>query len=312
QRLDAVLRPKADAAWHLHELTADLDLTAFVLYSSLAGTIGNPGQANYAAANAVLDALAHHRTTHGKPATSLAWGPWAQTGMANDLTETDLRRLAAAGIAPLSAADGFALFDAAVAGAEPALVPAKFVKVRTARVPAQRAGTVNLADRLATLAPAERERTLSDLVRGHAAAVLGFADVSAIAPGRPFQDLGFDSLMAVEFRNLLNGTTGLRLPATLIFDYPTPAELIDYLTGQFGDRDGEENVGVLRLFAELDRIEAFLSSLAEEDALRGRLSSRLKDVLAGLSRLGGEESEVTDQFEDATDDEMFAFIDNEL
>ncbi|MEV0538113.1 SDR family NAD(P)-dependent oxidoreductase, partial [Kitasatospora sp. NPDC050463] len=311
ERLDAVLRPKADAAWHLHELTAHLDLTAFVLYSSLAGTLGNAGQATYAAANAALDALAHHRTTHGLRATSLAWGLWAGGGMAGDLTEADLRRLAAAGIAPLTPTDGLTLFDTATAGTQPALVPAKFIKVRTQRTPAQH-GTTNLADRLATLTPAERHQTLSDLVRGQAAAVLGFTDATAIDPGRPFQELGFDSLTAIEFRNHLNGATGLRLPATLIFDYPTSTELIDHLTGQFGDTDSDQNINVLRLFAELDRIEASLATLTDENALRSRLSTRLKDVLTGLNRLNTDEDEVADQLQDATDDEMFAFIDNEL
>ncbi|MGC4950886.1 KR domain-containing protein, partial [Streptomyces sp. DT224] len=312
QRLDTVLRPKADAAWHLHELTSHLNLTAFVLYSSLAGTLGNTGQTNYAAANAVLDALAHHRVTQGRPATSLAWGPWAETGMAATLTPTDLHHMEQTGIKPLTNTDGLALLDAALTTTEPTLVTAKFAKTRTTRIPTQRAGTANLADRLATLAPAERERTLSDLVHTQAAAVLGYHDATAIDPSRPFQELGFDSLTAVEFRNLLNETTGQRLPATLIFDYPTPAELTDHLVSQFNNDTDDENIGVLRLFAELDRIETSLSNLAQEDTLRARLSTRLKDVLTSLNHLGNQESKVTNQLDDATDDEMFAFIDNAL
>ncbi|MEV0538076.1 type I polyketide synthase, partial [Kitasatospora sp. NPDC050463] len=226
ERLDAVLRPKADAAWHLHELTAHLDLTAFVLYSSLAGTLGNAGQATYAAANAALDALAHHRTTQGLPATSLAWGLWAGGGMAGDLTETDLRRLAAAGIAPLTPTDGLTLFDTAVRSGDAVLVPARLVRTRPRR-------SVRAAGQARTYSVAE----LGELVRTQAAAVLGFADASAIAPGRQFQDLGFDSLMAVEFRNRLGAATGLRLPSTLIFDYPTAQAVADYLAGEQSGRE---------------------------------------------------------------------------
>ncbi|MER5786666.1 SDR family NAD(P)-dependent oxidoreductase, partial [Streptomyces mobaraensis] len=221
QRLDAVLRPKADAAWHLHELTTDLDLTAFVLYSSLAGTIGNPGQANYAAANAVLDALAHHRTTHGKPATSLAWGPWAQTGMAGDLTEADLHRMERSGVKALTDSEGLALFDAAVRSGDAALVPARLLRTRTRRV-----------TRAAAQAGAFSAAELAELVRTQAAAVLGFADATAVAPGRQFQDLGFDSLTAVEFRNRLGTATGLQLPSTLIFDYPTAQAVTDHLVAE--------------------------------------------------------------------------------
>ncbi|MEV0538075.1 type I polyketide synthase, partial [Kitasatospora sp. NPDC050463] len=226
ERLDAVLRPKADAAWHLHELTAHLDLTAFVLYSSLAGTLGNAGQATYAAANAALDALAHHRTTQGLPATSLAWGPWAGGGMAGDLTEADLRRMEQSGVKPLSDPEGLVLFDAAVRSGDAVLVPARLVRTRPRR-------SVRAAGQARTYSVAE----LGELVRTQAAAVLGFADASAIAPGRQFQDLGFDSLMAVEFRNRLGAATGLRLPSTLIFDYPTAQAVADYLAGEQSGRE---------------------------------------------------------------------------
>ncbi|MEO3807298.1 SDR family NAD(P)-dependent oxidoreductase [Nonomuraea sp. B1E8] len=311
-RLDRVLRPKADAAWHLHELTRDRNLTAFVLFSSLAGVLGGAGQGNYAAANAFLDGLAQLRAAEGLAATSLAWGLWEQGGMTGELSEADLRRLARMGLAPLSADDGLGLFDAAVPSGKSLLIPARFVQARTsARTSVRRAGTGDgLADRLATLEPDERRSALADIVRGQAATVLGFTDGSAIDPQRPFQDLGFDSLTAVEFRNQLGRATGLRLPATAVFDYPTPVALTEHLMGYFAETKDEE-AGILRFFAELDQIEESLTTLAEDSTVRSRLTTRLKELLSGLNGPGGT-SDVVDQIESASDDEMFAFIDNEL
>ncbi|MEV4019629.1 type I polyketide synthase [Nonomuraea angiospora] len=313
ERLDTVLRPKADAAWHLHELTRGLDLRAFVLFSSMSGVLGGAGQGNYAAANAFLDALAQLRAAEGLAGTSLAWGLWEQGGMSGELTEADLRRLARMGVAPLSAADGLELFDTAVTSGRPLLIPARFVQARTsARTSMRRAGaTDGLAERLSAMEPAERRSALSDTVRGQVAAVLGFSDGSAIDPQRPFQDLGFDSLTAVEFRNQLGRATGLRLPATLVFDYPTPVALTDHLMGYFGEAGAnDEEAGILRIFAELDQIQDSLTTLAEDSTVRARLTARLKELLSGLNGTG--ESDVADQLESASDDEMFAFIDNEL
>ncbi|WP_206778968.1 type I polyketide synthase, partial [Frankia sp. CpI1-P] len=143
--LDRVLRPKVDGAWLLHRATAGLDLAAFVLFSSVAGLLGNGGQGNYAAANAFEDALAHHRRAAGLPAVSLAWGHWAQAGgMAGQLAPADLARLARTGIAPMSTAQGLALFDLALdgagaagagtaAGAQPLLIPARLDPAGAAR-----------------------------------------------------------------------------------------------------------------------------------------------------------------------------------
>ncbi|WP_436764538.1 KR domain-containing protein, partial [Streptosporangium sp. V21-05] len=128
ERIDAVLRPKADAARHLHELTQHLNLSAFVLFSSLAGVLGSAGQAGYGAANAYLDALAHHRHAQGLAATSLAWGLWATGGMTGDLSEADLRRMERAGVTPLSIPEGLALLDTALRTDHPTLVPARFTK----------------------------------------------------------------------------------------------------------------------------------------------------------------------------------------
>ncbi|MFF1909656.1 type I polyketide synthase, partial [Kitasatospora sp. NPDC058218] len=255
ERLDSVLRPKADAAWLLHELTQDLDLDAFVLFSSVAGTLGGAGQANYAAANAFLDGLAHYRRGAGLPATSIGWGLWTPAGgMAGRLDEADLARMRRAGVDALGIDEGLALFDAALASAEPAPVAAKLDTAglgRAARsapdapVPALLRALVRpvgprgrgaaatsaseLEHRLVALPAAERHDLVLDLVRRRAAAVLGHGSAAAVAAGRSFREVGFDSLTAVELRNALSTATRLRLPATLVFDYPTPVALAEFL-----------------------------------------------------------------------------------
>ncbi|MFF1909913.1 SDR family NAD(P)-dependent oxidoreductase, partial [Kitasatospora sp. NPDC058218] len=249
ERLAAVLRPKVDGAQWLHELTADRDLAAFVLFSSIAGTVGNPGQGSYAAGNAFLDALAQHRSALGLPATSLAWGLWAPTaGMVGTLDEGQQRRLGKRGaLLPLSDVQNLALYDASVAGALPAVVPAKLdrsaldsggplpavLRDLVRRPVRQAAGSTaspsSLAQRLAGRGDAERAALVLDLVRAEVATVLGHTSADAIGADQEFQQLGFDSLTAVELRNRLNSATGLRLPATLIFDYPTPGALAAYL-----------------------------------------------------------------------------------
>jgi len=253
ERFDTVLRPKADAAWNLHELTRDLDLAAFVLFSSVSGVLGAPGQSNYAAANTFLDALAQHRRAAGLPAQSLAWGQWAQaSGMTAHLGEADLGRAARFGIRALSSAEGVELFDTALRLDQPVLVPAPLDLaalrrqasaetlpsllrglVRPARRTAGTGGTAPggehpLALRLAGLDAPARDAVLLELVRAEVAVVLS-AETDAIGARRAFSDLGLDSLTAVELRNRLNTATGLRLPATLTFDYPTPADLVGYL-----------------------------------------------------------------------------------
>nr|WP_307822085.1 type I polyketide synthase [Streptomyces coffeae] len=250
-QVDAVFRPKVDAAWHLHELTRDLNLSAFVLFSSAAGILGGGGQGNYAAANTFLDALAHHRRATGLPAASLAWAPWAEAGgIAGSLDENDALPLANNAMLPLGSAEGLALFDAAgftgraLLAPVPLNLPALHRQGRSHPVPHLLRGLVRgtvrrtaesaaarsaLAQSLAGLTEAEREKTLLDLVLSQVAVVLGHSSAHAVVPDRAFKELGFDSLTAVEFRDRLNAATELRLPATLVFDYPTPAALVAHL-----------------------------------------------------------------------------------
>jgi acyl carrier protein len=251
-RLDAVMRPKADAAWNLHELTAGHRLGAFVLFSSGAAAFGAAGQGNYAAGNAFLDALAGHRRAAGLPGVSLGWGLWADaSGLTSGLADRDRARMTRGGINPLTADEGLALLDAAMDREEAQLLPMRLdvtglraqivragadvphllrsliaaVARSQATAPDQASAAEALRRQLAALSADDRDRVLTSTVRAHVAAILGHASQDAIEPSRPFSELGFDSLTAVELRNRLAAATGLTLPATVVFDYPTPAEL---------------------------------------------------------------------------------------
>ncbi|MDC0773290.1 type I polyketide synthase [Streptomyces sp. HD] len=257
ERTLAVLQPKVLGALHLHELTRDLGLGAFVLFSSMAGTMGAPGQGNYAAANVMLDALAAHRRAQGLPGLSLAWGFWDQRSeMSGHLDDRDMQRMSRGGIVPMTSEEGLAAFDLACRTDRAQLVPAKLNPAALAgtsgRVPpimralvptpARRAGHRSadteggsLRERLIPLTGTERMRILLQLVRSHAATVLGHADPDAVGSTAPFRELGFDSLTAVEFRNRLTGAVGFRLPVTVVFDHPTPGELADFLAAELLD-----------------------------------------------------------------------------
>nr|WSX78771.1 SDR family NAD(P)-dependent oxidoreductase [Streptomyces sp. NBC_00899] len=227
QRLAAVLAAKADAAWYLHEATRGLDLSAFVLFSSVAGTIGTAGQANYAAANAFLDGLAAHRRAAGLPAVSIAWGPWAgRYGMTGHLREPDLARLRDRGLAAISESDGLAMFDAALT-APRAQVAA--VTASTAAAPAGQDDAVMLRHELAGLAPEEQRQRVLDLLSRKLGKVLGHGEGQPLDADRNFRELGVDSLTAIELRNALAPLTDAPLPATAVFDYPTPAALTDHI-----------------------------------------------------------------------------------
>ncbi|OLF07340.1 hypothetical protein BLA60_27600 [Actinophytocola xinjiangensis] len=234
ERLAAVLRPKVDAAWHLHELAGEL--RAFVLFSSVNGLLGAAGQANYAAANGFLDGLARHRREHGLPATSLAWGLWESRGdLTGHLADEHVARMARGGMLALSEADGTRLFDLGV-GADSALtVPVRLdLDVSAAaEVPALLRGLVDPRTRPAAdtaepgldLSPAG----MLEFVRAETAAVIGLDHAEDVEPDRAFQQLGFDSLTGVALRNRLSEATGLRLPTTVVYDHPTPMAVAAFL-----------------------------------------------------------------------------------
>ncbi|MFD4433052.1 type I polyketide synthase, partial [Nocardia sp. NPDC058497] len=252
-QVDRVFAPKADGAWNLHELTRDMNLSAFVMFSSIAGMIGSAGQANYAAANSFLDALARHRRAERLPAHALAWGPWQpDIGMTGALDRTAMKRLERLGLAPLDRTDGLRLFDESLTTAEPVTALLRLdtdtlrLEAQTGPVPAVLRGFVrtrgrsattssaepSLGERLHGVAEAKRRGVVLDLVRQHVAAVLGYGSADDIGPERGFNELGFDSLGGVEFRNRLSTVTGLSLPSTLVFDYPTAGDVADYLLAQ--------------------------------------------------------------------------------
>ncbi|MGW3275051.1 type I polyketide synthase, partial [Streptomyces kronopolitis] len=341
-RLDAVLRSKMAAAAHLHELTDGL--SAFVLFSSFAGTAGATGQANYAAANAYLDALAEHRHALGLPATSVAWGPWAGAGMAAGgagdehlaerltrggmntldprLAVDALERALTRGETTLTVADvDWARFVPGFTSVRPSALLADLPEARRATPERESAdgdgpgGLRALRAQLAGRSETDQERVLVTLVRTQVAGVLGYDAVDAIDPKRAFSELGFDSLMAVELRNRLGLATGTQLPATLLFDHPTAAALARHLRTQVAAGD---SAGALPALAELDRLEDVLADVAQDDPQRARIASRLQTLLAKWSERAEADTAaddgagVSDRINSATADEIFDFIDNDL
>ncbi|WP_435243805.1 type I polyketide synthase [Streptomyces cucumeris] len=300
ERLSAVLRPKVDGTWHLHELTRHLDLTAFVVYSSAAGVLGSPGQATYAAANASLDALMTSRHREGLPATSLAWGLWERRGgLTAELSATDLRRMARSGVHGLSDEEGVALFDTALTTGEPHLVPVHLdlaayrgtevppllrSLVRTPARPHPTAGHSPLRQRLAAATAQEHPGILRELVLAEAADVLGHTGAAALDLDDAFLSVGFDSLTAVELRNRLAARTGLRLRPTAVFDSGTPARLAELLhtrlsaAGTPDEAERTEETGapeatgpvatLFRQACELGRTDDGLALLKNASALR--------------------------------------------
>ncbi|RAJ55393.1 polyene macrolide polyketide synthase/pimaricinolide synthase PimS1, partial [Streptomyces sp. Amel2xB2] len=330
ERVDAVLRPKVDAAWNLHELSRDMNLSAFVVFSSAAGVFGNAGQGNYAAANAFLDALALHRRELGLPAVSLAWGAWAQEGM---LDEADAERLARSGMPPLGTGEGLELFDAALTADAAALVPVRLdlpvlksrgevppllrglIRTRTRRAVAGAETADSFVQRLTPLSGAERREAMTQLVCGQVAEVLGYANADEIEPDRQFQELGFDSLTAVELRNRLTSVTGVRLPATLVFDYPTPVELVGFLQDTLFPGGSEDSSDAAALLGELDRLERTLGGLTVDAQMHKQVAGRLEVLRTRWASLredgrGADDGDV--DLESASDDEMFDLLDNEL
>ncbi|OFA33978.1 type I polyketide synthase [Streptomyces fradiae] len=354
ERIGTVMRPKADAALNLHELTRTSPLSVFAVFSGAAGILGRPGQANYAAANTFLDALAQHRRAHGLPAVSLAWGLWGgATGMTGHLSGTDLRRMRRSGIAPMTHDQGLALFDRALAASaeDPLLVPMRLdlaalvreraehgpdavpgpllgllparAAVRQAAAPVRGgapapAGGEGTAERLAGLGEEARLRELVRLVRAEVSGVLGYSGPDAVEPGRPFKDLGFDSLTAVELRNRLGAATGLRLPTALVFDRPTSQAVAEYLAAELaGPRDGGDTAAAA--FEGLEALAAAVGALAEDDLRRDVLRRRLTELAAALTPQGRNPSapapapsDLDERLDSANDDDLFAFIEEQL
>ncbi|MEV0611644.1 SDR family NAD(P)-dependent oxidoreductase, partial [Polymorphospora rubra] len=337
QRTTAVLAPKVDGAWHLHELTRHLDLPMFVLFSSIAGPLGAPGQGNYAAANAFLDGLAHHRRAAGLAATSLAWGLWDEdSGMTRDLGAARRQRMARQGIAGLGTTQALDLFDAARRSLRPLLVPVRLDRAALRDLPTldhlppplrglagvrprRAAGTPRPAaflDRIAGASDEDRRRLVADLVDGHVGEVLGHPPGTRVTSGQSFTELGFDSLTAVELRNRLTGVTGLPLPATLVFDHPTPEALTAHLLAGLGPGRAAPT-----LLDELDRLEsAFaatppdaLRTLATDEETRSVVAARLRGLVSRWEdATGAPVVAPASAIDDASDDELFDFIDSKF
>ncbi|WP_406276662.1 SDR family NAD(P)-dependent oxidoreductase [Nocardia sp. NBC_00881] len=346
-QLDRVFEPKVDAAWNLHEATRGADLSAFVLFSSIAGVFGSAGQANYAAANSFLDALAARRRAEGLPAVALDWGLWERTGagssgMADTLDEAGIARLARLGMRPLTQAEGLRLFDTAAGiGSDPAGASALVVlrldmnylrrDIRADAVPAVLRGLVAHSERnvvsetrsrgfeLGRIPEAKRERAVVDLVLEQAAAVLGHASTSDIRPDKWFDDMGFDSLGGVEFRNRLSQATGLQLPSTLVFDYPTVTELARFLHDRLALTVTAETPAADRAAAgaapgDLARLEAMVDRVL---AVAGDDETTVTALLGIGDRLRAQlgEGRQTDEYDDLaahSSSELFDLIDEEF
>ncbi|HEX7306367.1 SDR family NAD(P)-dependent oxidoreductase, partial [Lentzea sp.] len=297
-QVDRVLRSKVDSAVHLHELVAERDLGAFVLFSSVSGLLGGAGQANYAAANAALDGLAWHRRSRGLPATSIAWGLWAdRSAITGDLDATDLHRLARSGIQPLPARQGLDLFDLALDSALPVVAAVRLdlgalrsqpresvpplLRHVVGTAPRQAAvattETASLEQRLAEAPPQDRDQLVLDLVREHTAVVLGHAGADAVDVTKGLFELGFDSLSLVELRNRLSTATGLRVRSTLIADDSTPVTVAQRLAAEFADlpaapaadpAPGDSIVGLFQRSVHLGRSGEFMGLLRQTAGFR--------------------------------------------
>ncbi|MFG2716425.1 type I polyketide synthase [Streptomyces goshikiensis] len=337
EQVAAVLRVKVDATRHLHELTRDLDLSAFVLFSSFAATFGAPGQGNQAPGNAFLDAFAEYRRASGLPATSLAWGPWGSADGDDSAAGDRMRRHGIIAMPPartlaslqhaldrdettLTVVDmDWKRFTLAFTADRPRPLLLELPEARRVIESAEResaedlAGGVPLTQQLAGLPDVEQERLLLDLVRTAVAAVLGHADLTAVEAGRAFKELGFDSLTSVELRNRLGAVSGLKLPASLVFDHPTPAAVAAYLRAGIVP---DAAAGGAPLLEELDKLESVLERGTADNVVRARVTMRLQSLLAKWSDTEDpaeeDPADEAEQVQDASDEELFALINNGL
>jgi polyketide synthase 7 len=334
-RVDAVLRAKVDGAWNLHELTQDVELSVFVVFSSMAGIVGTPGQANYAAANSFLDGLAAYRRAHGLPGLSLAWGLWEQSSaMTAHLGDRDRARMSRVGLAPVSTAHALESFDTALLVDRPVLVAAALDRValsdnaaglppllrELAGPPARRviadtdltASTTGLTVRLHGMTPEARQGELVDLVCDNAATVLGLPGAADVDAGRAFQELGFDSLTAVELRNRLKTATGLSLSPTLIFDYPTPAVLAGHLDTQLAAPPDQADP--MARFEDITReLQALLNQADWAPGDKTLLSARIHNLLSTLDADSEDlDGDLDDDLRTASESQLFAILDEEL
>ena len=330
-QIDHVLAPKATAAWHLHQLTANLPLTAFVLFSSAAGQLGAPGQGNYAAANTFLDALATWRHARGHPAQSLAWGQWAQdSGITSALTQQDRARLTRNGAIPMRTADALAAFDAALRLEQPVATPVTFNWVALheqgragilapvlrglirSQLTRPSADDRSLAARLTSVDGSDRAELIASIVRDLTVTVLGQEGPEEIDSEKAFSDLGFTSLTAIEFRNRLSYQTGLKLPVSIIYDYPTLSVLAQYLLKSLIP---EQPSPERSLLGQLDAVEKILPELSGEKSKRTEIIGRLQSILHKLHQPDDTYEEIgsngTD-LQEATDQELFDALDSEL
>ncbi|QFU93057.1 Phenolphthiocerol synthesis polyketide synthase type I Pks15/1 [Amycolatopsis sp. YIM 10] len=289
ERLDAVLRPKVDAAWNLHQATRSLDLPVFALYSSVSSVTGAVGQGNYAAANAFLDALAEHRRGLGLVATSLAWGPWAQeSGMTSGLSQAAMERIMRSGMPPLTPDQGMALFEAAISRDDAVVVPMHFneegQRSQGGAAPLFRGllgdpvvttaekASVTVLDRLRGMDPAGQQDALQELVVQTSAVLLGHSDAGEVDPERDFLELGFDSLIAVELRNQLSELLGMKLPSSVVFDNKTPSKLAEWLLSELPAVTSASAVsgGAQQLVDPNDTVQGlFMKAVNEGKAVEG-------------------------------------------
>ncbi len=331
-RVSGVLRPKVDGGWHLHELTLGMPLRGFVVFSSVVGVMGNGGQSGYGAGNAFLDGLVVTRRASGLPGVSLAWGVWdSGTGMTGSLLDRDMARLGRDGVGVLSVPDGLGLFDVAVGSGAVNVVPVRWdwtalrtrlvvpwvlrgllgVRRRAVGSGSPGAAAEGLAGRVRGLGPEEARTAVMAVVRSEVGVVLGLGTGAGVEMGREFRKLGFDSLLGVELRNRLGVVTGLRLPATLVYDHPSPEAVADYILKDVTAGDPTARPG--SPLDELDRLERALNASPPEDDEHKAIADRLEVlVLRFRQPMRSTAARSEDEIKSSSVGELLDLIDQEF